>query len=64
MKTIDATVWLQYALAALALVALVVLNVWGKPDDALSTVLVSVISATVWGGLQRQSGIKKGAEAP
>lgn len=52
----------QYVLAALALVALVVLNIFGTPDPTLTTTLTTVIGATVWGGIQRESGIKAGSK--
>lgn len=52
----------QYGLAALALIALVVLNIWGSPNEALTTALITLISATVWGGLQREKGIKVGRD--
>lgn len=48
----------QYLLAALALVALVVLNLYGTQDSALTTTLTSIITAAVWGGIQREQGIK------
>jgi len=48
----------QYALAALALVALVVLNLFGTSDPALTSVLTSVVTAAVWGGIQREQGKK------
>lgn len=50
-------VW-QYVLAGLSIVALVVINIWGRESEALNAVLYSVISATVWGGVQRQAGLK------
>jgi len=52
----------QYALAALAMVAMVALNIWGTSDPALTSVLTSVITAAVWGGLQREAGIKVGSK--
>lgn len=57
MKTSLATL-AQFGLAALAMVALVALNLWGTSDPALTSVLTSVITAAVWGGLQREAGIK------
>lgn len=50
-------VW-QYVLAALSIVALVVINIWGRESEGLNTVLFGVITATTWGGLQRQQGLK------
>jgi len=47
----------QYILAGLAIAALVVVNIWGKESEALTTALISVISATIWGGLQRKQGM-------
>lgn len=48
----------QYILAVVAIVALVVVNIWGKESEALTTALISVISATIWGGWQRKQGLK------
>ena len=53
---------MQYGLAALALIALVILNIWGNPNEGLTTALLTVISATVWGGIQREKGIKVGRD--
>lgn len=52
----------QYALAAMAIIALVVVNIWGKESEALTTALVSVITASLWGGVQRQKGLQTGRE--
>lgn len=52
------TTLVHYLMGLAALVALVVLNLWGTPDPTLSTTLTTVIGATVWGGIQRESGIK------
>lgn len=53
----------QYLFAALAIIALVVLNIWGNPDVTLNGGLLAVVSTTVWGGLQREKGIKIGAKS-
>jgi len=53
----------QYLLAALAMLSLVVLNIWGHPNEALNSALLVVISTTVWGGIQREKGIKVGLDA-
>lgn len=58
---ISLTTLAQYVLAALALVALVVLNLYGTSDPALTTALVGVVTGTVWGGIQREAGIKAGS---
>lgn len=50
----------QYALAALAMVLLVVVNIFGQPSEVLTATLVGVISAGAWGGVQRTLGVKKG----
>jgi spore maturation protein SpmB len=50
----------QYALAALAMVLLVVLNIWGTPNEALNVVLFGVVTGAAWGGVQRRLGIQKG----
>lgn len=46
----------HYGLAALSVIALVAINVWGVDNAVVNTALISVISATAWGGVQR--GIK------
>ncbi len=52
----------QTALAALAMVLLVVVNIFGTPSEVLTATLVGVVSAGAWGGVQRTLGIKKGKE--
>lgn len=47
----------QFVLAALAIIALVVVNIWGKESEVLTTTLASVITAAIWGGLQRKQGM-------
>ncbi|HKY44755.1 MAG TPA: hypothetical protein VJM50_16810 [Pyrinomonadaceae bacterium] len=46
----------HYGLAGLSVVALVAINIWGVENTVVNTALISVISATAWGGVQR--GIK------
>jgi len=60
---VSAITLVQYLLALVALVSLVVLNIWGNPDPTLTTTLTTVIGATVWGGIQRESGITLGKKS-
>lgn len=53
------TAIVQYLLALAALVALVVLNIWGNPDTTLETILTGVLTTTLWGGYQHDVGLKK-----
>lgn len=46
----------QYALAGVALICAVVVNVFGRESEGINTMLVSVISSALWGGYQRQLG--------
>lgn len=55
---LSVTTLVHYLLALAALIALVVLNIWGNPDPTLTTALTTVLGATVWGGIQREGGIK------
>ena len=57
-KTDKAT--LQYALAALAIVGAIAHNIWGTPSVMLDNLFTTIITATVWGGFQRQQGKKEG----
>ncbi len=56
---VSANAIVQYLLALAALVALVVLNLWGTPDTTLTGVLTAVLSTTLWGGYQHDVGLKK-----
>lgn len=47
---------LQYALAALAVVAAVAHNIMGVPSTTLDTLFTTIITATLWGGYQRTKG--------
>lgn len=49
----------QYALAAVAMLAMVAINIWGVESDVINATLISVISATAWGGVQRGIRIKE-----
>lgn len=49
----------QYALAMVALICSVIINIFGTESETLNTVLVSIISSTVWGGIQRQQGARE-----
>lgn len=51
---------LQYALAALSVVAMVIINLFGVESVAVNTTLASVITSTVWGANQRKEGYRKG----
>lgn len=57
----DKTV-LQYVLAIVAIVALVVVNVFGVESEVLNMALTGVVTATAWGAVQRKQGVKEGAD--
>lgn len=48
----------HYTLAILALVALVIINIWGTVDGSLNVALIGVVTTASWGGVQRELGIK------
>lgn len=56
---VSSTAIVHYLLALAALVALVVLNIWGTPDTTLETLLTGVLTTTLWGGYQHDVGLKK-----
>lgn len=56
---VSGTAIVQYLLALAALVALVVLNIWGTPDSTLEGILTGVLTTTLWGGYQHDVGLKK-----
>lgn len=48
----------HYTLAIVAVIALVVINIWGHADSALNVALIGVVTTAGWGGIQREQGIK------
>lgn len=50
----------HYGLAGLSIIALVIINIWGKQDASLNNALIGVVAAAaVWGGIQRNAGIPR-----
>lgn len=46
-------VWGQYAIATVAMISLVAINIWGVDNETINTALIGAIAATTWGGVQR-----------
>lgn len=49
----------QYTLAIVATIALAAINIWGVQNEAVNTALVGVITASAWGGFQRNTATSK-----
>ncbi len=49
----------QFVTGIVAIIALVILNIWGKDDGALNSLLYSVAGAGVWGGLVASAAKRK-----
>lgn len=49
----------QFAAGIAAIIALVILNIWGKDDSSLNALLFSIAGAGVWGGVVAGAAVRK-----
>lgn len=47
---------LNYLVAVAGILALVLINIFGKESESINTILSAAIAAAIWGGNQRKAG--------